>query len=245
MRNIWTIARKEYNHSFISPIAYVFMFVVFITLGVLFFLDVFFASQTPQYVPGIEGLLTLFIFPLMFFGVPALTMRSVADENRSGTLELLLTAPITDMQLIVGKWLGVFLFLLTMTVITLIYPLVLNTMIQPGLDLGIIAANYLGVVLLLASISAVGVAISAFFSNQIASLMASLGMMLILWIVGAPAQLMQGAPQTIIKFLGLPGHFYDTFMNGMIRVDDITYFVSLTILALVIGTYTIESRRWK
>ena len=245
MRNIWTIARREYNHNFISPVAYVFMFVVFITLGVLFFLDVLFASQTPQYVPGVDGLLTLFVFPLMFFGVPALTMRSVADENRSGTLELLMTAPITDMQLIVGKWLGAFLFLLTMTVITLIYPLILNTMIDPGLDLGILAANYLGLVLLLAAISAVGVAISSFFSNQIASLLASLGMMLILWIISAPSQLMQGTASTVIKYLGVPGHFYDTFMTGMIRVDDIAYFVSMTVLALVIGTYAVESRRWK
>jgi ABC-2 type transport system permease protein len=245
MRNIWTIARREYNHYFISPIAYVFMFVVFITLGLLFFMDILYASQNNQYLPNIQGVISLLIFPLMFFGIPALTMRSLSEENRAGTLELLLTAPITDLQLIVGKWLGVLMFLLTIVVITLIYPLILNSIITPGIDRGVLISNYLGLVLLLAAASSVGVTVSCFFSNQIASLLASLGMMIILWIISSPAQLIQGAASDIFKYLSIPSHFYDTFLSGIIRVDDIVYFVGLTILALVIGTYAIESRRWQ
>lgn len=245
MRNIWTIARREYNHYFISPIAYVFMFVVFITMGILFSLDISFASQTSQYIPTTQGLVSLFIFPLMFFGIPALTMRSVSDENRSGTLELLLTAPITDLQLIVGKWLGAFLFLLTVAAITLVYPMILNSLIDPGIDKGLLLSNYVGIVLFLSATSAVGVAISSFFSNQIAALFASMGMMILLWIISSPAQLMQGATGDVVKYLSIPSHFYDTFMNGIIRVDDIAYFISITVLALIIGTYSIEARRWR
>ena len=245
MRNIWTIARREYNQYFTSPIAYVFMFVVFGVMGVLFFIDLSFAIQTPQYVPGIEGLTSLFVFPLMFFGVPAITMRSVSDENRAGTLELLLTAPITDMELIVGKWLGVFMFLTTIAAITLVYPLILNTLIDPGIDKGLLLSNYLGLLLFLASASAMGIAVSSFFTNQIATLFASLGVMILWWIVSAPAQLMQGTTAIVIKYLGVTGHYYDTFLTGVVRIDDIAYFVGLTILALVIGTYSLESRRWK
>lgn len=244
MHNIWILARKEYNHYFISPIAYVFMIVIYVTLGLLFFVDILFASQYTQYIPSIQNLLQLLVFPLLFLGIPALTMRSLSEENKSGTLELLLTSPITDFQLILGKWLGAFLFLCTIVVVTFIYPAILNSLVTPGIDLKVLASGYLGLILFISAATAMGVAISSFTSNQIVSLFASVGSLIIFWIISAPAQVMQGAVGEVLKYLCIPTHFYSTFLTGIIRLDDITYFISFTIIALLIGAARVESRRW-
>jgi ABC-2 type transport system permease protein len=244
MGNIWTIARREYNHYFSSPIAYVFMFVIFVVMGLIFWLDILYTSQSQQYSPFLPQLFNLYIFPLLFIGIPALTMRSLSEEYRSGTLELLMTSPLRDWQLIIGKWFGIFLFLMTMTVVTLVYPAILNSLVTPGIDLKSLATNYLGVTLFISAVSALGVAISSFFSNQIAALFATVGGLLFFYIVSWPAQLVQGATSDILTYLGIPSHF-SNFMTGIIRVDDITFFISLTILSLVIGAAAIESRRWR
>jgi ABC-2 type transport system permease protein len=244
MGNIWTIARREYNHYFISPIAYVFMFVVFLVLGIVFFLDILFTSQAQQYSPFIQYIFQLFIFPLMFIGIPALTMRSLSDEYRSGTLELLMTSPIKDWHLIVGKWFGTFLFLVTITVVTMVYPAILNSLVSPGIDLKALAANYIGIILFLSAVCALGVSISSFFSNQIAALLGTIGALIVFYIINGPARAMSGAGADILNYLSIPFHF-DNFMSGIVRVDDITFFVSLTIIALVIGSAAVESKRWR
>ena len=244
MGNIWTIARREYNHYFSSPIAYVFMFVIFIVMGLIFWLDILYSTQSQQYTPFLQYLYQLYVFPLLFIGIPALTMRSLSEEYRSGTLELLMTSPIRDWQLIIGKWFGIFLFLMTMTVITLIYPAILNSLVTPSIDLKALAANYLGVTLFISAVCALGVSISSFFSNQIAALFATVGGLILFYIINGPARAMQGAGADILNYLSIPYHF-DNFMTGIIRVDDITFFISLTILALVIGAAAVESRRWR
>jgi ABC-2 type transport system permease protein len=171
-------------------------------------------------------------------------MRSLSDEYRSGTLELLMTSPLKDWHLVVGKWMGTFLFLLTMTAITLVYPAILNSLVSPGIDLKSVAANYIGVVLFLSAVCAIGVAISSFFANQIAALFATVGALIVFYLINGPARAMQGAGADILNYLSIPYHF-DNFSTGIVRVDDITFFVSLTILALVIGAAAVESRRWR
>jgi len=244
MGNIWTIARREYNHYFISPIAYVFMVLVFFVLGLVFFLDILFTSQSQQYSPFMQYIFQLLIFPLMFIGIPALTMGSLAEEYRSGTLELLMTSPIKDWHLVVGKWFGTFLFLLTITIVTLVYPAILNSLVSPGIDLKALAANYIGVILFLSAVCALGVCISSLFSNQIAALLATIGALIVFYLINGPARIMPGVGADILNYLAIPYHF-DNFMSGIVRVDDITFFVSLTILTLVIASAAVESKRWR
>jgi ABC-2 type transport system permease protein len=245
MRNIWIIARREYKHYFSNPIAYVLFFVILITLGGFLYLDIFFAVQTQQFVPSLDRTFQLLIFPLLFLTVPAITMRSISEESRSGTLEILLTAPITDLQLIMGKWLGAFLFILSIIAVTLVYPLILNQLISPGIALGQVAAGYLGVILTSAAMCAIGVCISSFFSNQIAAFLGTLGVLLILWIIGAPAQISQTVSAEIMAYLSMPGHFSTTFLVGLIQLDSILYFLSVTALAIYLGSTAIEMRRWR
>ncbi len=245
MRNIWTIAAREYKHFFISPIAYVLMVVIFLVTGGFFFLDIYFAAQTQQFVPSMDRTFQLLVFPLLFLAVPAITMRTISEENRNGTIELLLTAPVTDWQLIIGKWLGSFLFFLTVSGITLIYPVILNRLISPGIDRGMLLSGYLGMILLISAMCAIGVFASSLFSNQIAAFITTLGIIIILWVIGAPAQLMQGTGGDVLRYLSLSDHFYSDFLVGVIQLDAVFYYLSITALGLFLGSVAVESRRWR
>lgn len=245
MRNIWTIASKEYKSFFHSAIAYVIGVVIFLSLGIYFWVLLNYGIQTQSFVPEIPILLDWVIFPLFFLCVPVLTMRTISDENRNGTLELLLTAPVRDWELVVGKWLGTYLFFLSILGLTWIYPLVLNFIVDPGIDQSMLIAVYFGISLITAAITAVGVFISSLFKNPVPSLLASFGMMIILWIIAAPANYTSGFIAELFKYLSVTDHYYNSFYNGIIDLTDTTYYVSLTILALFLGSRVIEARRWK
>jgi len=178
MRNIWTIAKREYKLYFKAPIAYIIAFIILLILGILFYGNLQ-AGMMQGYAPGVEVIMGPLV-TLFLFGVPAITMRLLAEEQRMGTIELLLTAPVRDYELVVGKWLGGWLFLLTIIAVTLIFPFVLNTMVEPGIDQGPLMTGYLGLLLLSAALVAIGVAISALFSNQIAAFFTTLGVLLVL-----------------------------------------------------------------
>ena len=171
-------------------------------------------------------------------------MRLVADENRMGTMELLLTAPVRDWELIVGKWLGGFLFMLTIIAITLIYPLVLNSLETPGIDQGQMMGAYLGLVLVTAAFIALGVGMSSLFSNQITAFFATLGLFVFLWwLIGFPAQYVPSASD-VFTYLDMRGHFFNSLDTGVVNLSDLVYYLSLTALGLFTGTMAIESRRW-
>jgi ABC-2 type transport system permease protein len=244
MRNIWTIAKREFNLLFISPIAYVVMIVFLLTLGIFFYIYLLFAIQNQQYINIMDYVFQLIPFPLMFLAVPAITMRSIAEEKRSGTIEFLLTAPVRDWELIIGKWLGVFLFFLVALGVTLVFPLILNFLVEPGIDIGSVLVGYIGLILLASTMSAIGIAISSLFNNQIASLFATLGIIILFWVIASPAQVMQGTGADILRNLSLTTHLYSTFLAGILDLKDILYYISFTVFALFIGKTAIEIRRW-
>jgi ABC-2 type transport system permease protein len=244
MRNIWTISKRELNLLFISPIAYITMIVFLLTIGIFFYIEISYAIQSQQYIPSMGTSFQLIAFPLLFLAVPAITMRSIAEEKRTGTLEFLLTAPVRDWELIVGKWLGSFFFFLVTLAATLIFPLILNFLIKPGIDLGALATGYLGIILLASAMIAIGIAVSSLFNNQIASLFATLGVIIIFWIISSPAQSMEGVGAEILRNLSLTNHLYETFLAGVLDLKDILYYVSFTVFALFIGKTAVEIRRW-
>jgi ABC-2 type transport system permease protein len=248
MRNIWIIAKREYNHYFISPIAYVVAFMILLTVGIIFAINIFYfiqnAFQSFGQVPDISPITGAFGF-LLVLSIPAITMRLLADEARMGTLELLLTAPLTDFELVAGKWLGGLLFMLTILAVTLIYPLILNGLVSPGIDQQLVMASYLGVILVMASFLALGVGISAIFTNQVAAFFITLSVFVFLWwLIGFPAQVLQGSASEIFRYLDMKTHFYDALNVGNIRLSDLVYFISLIALGLFVGTTAVETRRW-
>jgi ABC-2 type transport system permease protein len=250
MRNIWIIAKREYDHFFISPIAYVVAFLILLTTGIIFAINILYfiqnAFQSFGQTPDIGSITGAFGF-LLVLSIPAITMRLLADEARMGTLELLLTAPVTDFELVAGKWLGGFLFILTILAVTLIYPLILHfVLVSPGIDQQLVISSYLGVILVAASFLALGVGISAVFTNQVAAFFVTLSVFVFLWwLLGFPAQLLQGSGGEVFQYLSMQSHFYESLNVGNIKLSDLVYFFSLIALGLFIGTTAIESRRWR
>jgi ABC-2 type transport system permease protein len=248
MRNIWIIAKREYNHYFISPIAYVVAFMILLTIGIIFAINIFYfmqnAFQTFGQAPDVSPITGAFGF-LLVLSIPALTMRLLADEARMGTLELLLTAPVRDFELVAGKWLGGLLFILTVLAVSLIYPLILNNLVTPGIDQQLVISSYLGVILVAAAFLALGVGISAMFTNQVAALFVTMSVFVLLWwLIGFPAQVLQGSGGELFRYLSMQTHFYEAFNVGNIYLTDVIYFVSLIALGLFMGTTAVEIRRW-
>lgn len=195
--------------------------------------------------PGID----IIIGPMatvFLFASPALTMRLLADEQRMGTLELLLTTPIKDGELVVGKWLGAFLFLLTIIAVTLVFPIVLNKLTNPGIDQGAMISAYAAIILLTAVFLSIGTAMSSFFSNQFAAFFATLAVLIIFWwLIRMPTYIIQNTTvNNILNYLDLNNRF-TTMLTGTMSLSDIVYPISLTALGLFLSASAVEIRRWK
>jgi ABC-2 type transport system permease protein len=247
MRNVWTIASREYKLYFASPVAYLITFIILAVIGAIFFLvDIQFASQ--QGAPIGLDIVFYWIAILLMFFAPIITARLLAEEQRMGTIELLLTAPVRDWELVVGKWLGAFLLMLTIVAFTIVYPLILNRLVSPGIDQGPVITGYLGVVLLCAAFAAVGVAVSAIFTSQIAAWATTLGVLFFLWLVASVlTQLSGGTGPTsqIFGYLNIMDHFNNNLVRGVVDLQDIVFYLSLTALGLFVGTMAVETRRWR
>jgi len=245
MRNIWTIAKREYDNYFNSPLAYVVAFAILLPLGIYFSLIMWVSAQQAMYgggAPESTPINWLFVF-LMIFLSPALTMRLLSDEARMGTLELMLTAPIRDFELVAGKWLGALFFVLSLALLTLIYPIIMNNFVSPGIDWNVILSSYIGLVLICSALLALGVGISAVFTNQFAAFFSTLGLFFFLWfMIGLPASYLQAGGE-VLNYLSLSTHFSQTLNIGTVTLGDITYYLSLTALGLFVGTTAIEIRR--
>ena len=250
MRNIWTIAKREYRHYFITPIAYVVTILILFVIGIVFVNDIgnltVNAMQAYGSTPTIAPITGVFTFMLMLTA-PAITMRLISDETRTGTLELLLTSPVRIYELVVGKRLGALLFVMAVLALTLVYPLILNGLVDPGIDQQVMMAAYLGTILAAAAFLGLGTGISAVFSNQIAALLVTFLVFFSLWwLVGIPTQIIQSSGGlAVFRYLEMPSHFYDSFNMGTLRLADVVYFVSLAALGLFIGTTAVEVRRWR
>ena len=247
MRNIWTIAKREYKIYFSSSLAYIVMLIMLSVIGVIFALNIINPTSNPfglNQAPDISMVTGPMAF-LLVFSAPALTMRLLADEQRMGTLELMLTAPVRDWELVVGKWFGSFLFVLTIIGISFIFPLILNSMVDPGIDQQLMLSSYLGIILVSAAFLSIGVSISAMFSNQFAAFFLSMGLLVILWfLIGIPAQIFFTGGE-IFDYLNMNARFYNSLSQGVINLSDIVYFLSVTALGLFIGSVAVETRRWR
>lgn len=247
MRNIWTIAKREYKIYFSSPLAYIVMLMILSVVGVIFALNVINLTSNP-FGMGPPPDATVVTGPMAFllvFSAPALTMRLLADEQRMGTLELMLTAPVRDWELVIGKWFGSFLFLLTIIGFSLIFPFILNGMVTPGIDQRLMLSSYLGIIMVAAAFLSIGVSISAMFSNQFAAFFLTMAVLVILWfLIGIPAQIFFTGGE-IFDYLNMNTRFYNSLNQGVINLSDIVYFLSITALGLFIGSAAIETRRWR
>jgi ABC-2 type transport system permease protein len=242
MHNIWVIASREFKQYFASPLAYAMAAMLYLILGFLFYVNINFGLQNGQITPDGRIVIGPMITILVFI-TPLITMRLLADEQRMGTLELLLTAPVRDSELVVGKWLGALGFILVLLIPTWVYPLVMNWMTQPGIDQGVLVTAYLGLALLMAAMLGVGTLVSGLFNNPFVAFLATEAALLGLWVVGALGS-GTGTVSDVSGYLGMIDHYYNNFYQGVFQVTDITYYISLTALALFFSAQVIQARRW-
>lgn len=235
MRNTTTIALKEFKSYLASPMAYV-VTGVFLVLTGFFFQS----SPTTYSETSINGFLAYGSILLLLLA-PVLTMRLLAEEKKMGTLELLLTAPVRDSEVIMGKFLGSLGILTTMLALTFYYPILLMWFGDP--DIGPIATGYLGLFLLGCTSLAVGLFASSLTSNQIVAVVIAGGILFALWFIGMAADLLPEALGEVTGYLSLSYHFPD-FVRGVIDTRGIIYYLSITALFLFLAVRSLENSRW-
>ncbi len=244
MRNAWIVARRELGAIFVQPIAYIFAMMMTLIVGLIFSAQIsfpaFVGSAPP---PALDQILNTFCF-LAIFGAPAITMRLLSEEQQMGTIELLMTLPIRDIEVVVGKFLAAFLTYCAVTALTLIYPVILLRFGNP--DIGPLLSSYLGVLLWGAAILGIGVLASAMSENQINAFMLAFGLILVLYLTTIPAQLFAIDPpwSTILNELSLQNHL-NSFLNGLIVAKDVLYYLIITAVSLFAAARILESRRWR
>lgn len=243
MRVAGWIALREWKRYLATPVAYLVFFLFLLVLGWIFNQAVS-ASLFTGFPPGPETIIRPML-TLLVFSIPALTMRLLAEENRMGTLEILLTAPVREWEVVLGKWLGVMGVLTLLLMVTLVYPLLLDRLVVPGIDWGQTWAGYLGLWLICAALSALGVAISGLFRNQVAAFVVTLAVFLAFWMVGMFGRQAQGLWATVIQHLDFSQHFSLGFAQGVVDIKSLVYLLSVTAFGLFLGTFTLESRKWR
>ncbi len=257
MRNALTIAGKELRSYFVSPIAYV-VLTGFLLLGGWFFfnllarfnflLSVYSALQNPEAQMRLN-LNEFVISPLLHnlsvvlvILIPMITMRSFAEEKRSGTYELLMTSPLSITEIVAGKFIAVVTFLLIMIGLTGIYPLILLAYGNP--EVGVMAAGYLGLTLLAVAFATVGLLTSSLTENQIIAAVSCLVVLLLLYVIAWPADTAGPVLGEVLKYLSLTEHFAE-MVRGVIDTKELVYFASVILLALFLTQRSVESVRWR
>jgi ABC-2 type transport system permease protein len=240
---VTAIARRELGALFVSPVGWVVAAVFTFLVSGFGFIGTVLAGQqaTMQGVSNIiTGLLSLIL-------IPVLTMRLIAEERSQGTLELLLTSPVRDWELAVGKWLGAFAFYLLLLATTLVYVVLLAIYVpdKSALDFGLIAATYIGMLLVGAASVAIGVLASALTRNQIIAYVVTLLGLLAIWYTAFLIGFFTTPPLSLF-FDYVAGYYrYQPFSLGQVTLRDTVYFASLAVGALFLTTRLLESRRWR
>jgi ABC-2 type transport system permease protein len=249
MRNALLIARRELGTYFSSPIAYVVTAAFLVFTGLLYIdslsgpfreasLRGWLAGET---LGGVLGESINGAFTLLLLG-PVLTMRLLAEEAKLGTLELLLTSPIRDFEVVTGKFISSMAILGLLLLLTLFYPLLLIVFGNP--DIGPMLSGYLGLVLLGAFFLSVGLFASSLSSSQIASAVVGLVILLMFWFIDEAADFFRGLPESILEFVSPRTHFTD-FARGIIDSESIIYYLALTAIFLFLAVRSLEARRWR
>ena len=236
MQNVLAVARREFVSYFNSPIAYLVVAAYLILSGSLFFPELFLGGQAD--LRGFFGMA-----PLLFcFFTPLFTMRLLAEERSQGTLELLLTMPVTDWQVVVGKYLASMGLIGVLLLLTLPFPISVAAL--GPLDKGATVAAYVGMLLMTGTYAAIGLMASAFTRNQIVAGIVAMFIGFTLFIVGAMIQVMPPWLAPICNAISIQTHFMN-IARGVIDTRDVLYYASVILGCLVVAQTTLESRRWR
>ena len=241
MQHIWTICKREINAFFDSLMAYI-MLVVFLGISGLFTWlfggnDIFFVGQASL------GSFFGVAFWTLFFFIPAVTMRMVAEEERAGTLELLATKPLSHFQIVAGKWLAAWLLIAVSLALTLPYYLTVASL--GPIDHGATVSGYLALLFVSAVYTSIGIFASSLTSNQIVAFIGSLFIAIFFHLLfGQMTTILPDFMADVVEFMSLNQH-YQTMARGVIGISNIVYLVSLTLLGFLFASVSLKRRAWK
>jgi len=259
MRKSLAIFKREMRSYFVSPVAYV-VLAVFLGLAGYFFYSqlatfirysLISMQQAMAYRMSIppmnvnEWVIRPFFYNLSIitlFLIPMITMKLVAEEKKTGTIELLLTSPVTDFQFAFGKFLAGFTLYAIMIGSTVLHFIVLFKYGQP--DIGPVISGYLGLLLSGAALLALGLLISSFTENQIVAAAVSFGLFLILWIISWAADFAGPGLGGVLSYLSIITHFED-FSKGVVDSKDVIFYLSFALGGLILTVKSVEARKWR
>ena len=233
MNETWTLTQRELRAYFDGPAAYVVLSVFLAITGWFFANPLFLANEA-----SLRNMFSIASFVFLFF-IPALTMSTFAEERRAGTLELLLTFPIRDWQVILGKLLSVALLLVVAISLTLVY--VISLMFLGDLDLGATVGGYLGLFLLGISYGAIGICASSLTRNQIVAFILGFGTIFAFWLFDKVVDFVPNWLGFFLQYLSTDYHFTN-LMRGVIDSRDVLFYLSLTAAAFLITMYNLAKR---
>jgi ABC-2 type transport system permease protein len=236
MRNVWAVAVRELRSYFLSPLAYVVIALFLALSGYLFALIL--ANGREASLRGLVQNVSV----LYLFIVPAISMRLLAEEQRTGTVELLLTNPVQEWEIVTGKFLSSVLLVLVMLALTLLFPLFLFIFGSP--DKGPIVTGYLGIFLQAAAFLSVGLWASSLTQNQIVAAIVAFALLLILWLSDNLGQFLGGTVGSIVSYTSVINHF-QSFPQGVIQSNDVIYYLTLVLAGIVLSTLSLQSRRYR
>jgi ABC-2 type transport system permease protein len=254
MTNVLAIAQKELRSYFASPIAYIVIGIWALLYGYFYAsLLQFFVRQSMQMSQfggqqpvNINEQMIRLLFQnvtiLVLFLMPGITMRSYSEEKRSGTIELLLTSPVTDWQIILGKFFGALALYTAMLAVTLIHIGVLFIYGNP--EWKPIATTYLGLLLFGGCFISVGLLISSLTKNQIVAFTASFGVFLLLWIIDWMGSFAGPTINSLLTYLSVINHLED-FTKGVLDTSHLIYYVSFITFGLFLTAKSVDTERWR
>jgi ABC-2 type transport system permease protein len=247
MRKPWAIVRRELIATFSSPLAYVVMTAFLLMQGYIFYLIVSFLNnpQTPAMTPlrlFFGG--TIFFWLFLLFVVPVITMRLIAEERRSGTIEVLLTSPLTEYQVVIGKFLAALAFYVALWLPTVLYVLILRR--HSEIDLGPVVAGYIGVLLLGFLFVAVGTLASTLTDNQLIAAIIAFAAMVLLFSIGLVEQLLISTSflKDALAYMNLWTQM-DDFAKGIVDTRHVVYQLSAGALFLFLAAKSLEVKKWR
>lgn len=259
MKGIIAVYRREVGSYFVSPIAYIVVGLFLLVCGWFFYsiLTYFIAqSVTAQMrsqmgappamdVPGLV-LQNFFgiVSTIILFLLPMLTMGIYSEERKRGTMELLMTSPLTEFQIVFGKFLASLTLLLVMLAPTLIYQFIMAAYAEPGIPWRVLWSGYLGLVLLGAVLMALGAFISSLTESQIIAGVATFAVFLLLWVLDFGARDSGSTWSEIVGYLSILRH-YDDFSRGVIDTANVIFYVSLAAVGVFLTQRSLDSIRWR
>ena len=241
MSKVATVFRKEFRQYFDSPIAYIFITVFLVINSWLFFRMFFLVNQA-----SVRPLFTFIPWIFLFF-VPAITMRLWAEEKKSGTMEVLMTFPLKDWEVVLGKYFASLTFLVIALLLTFSLPITTWIAAEKGvsMEIGPILTSYLGAILLGGAFLAIGIWVSSLTENQIIAFIIAVAVSFILMIAGERIVTMYvpSALVGFVEYLGLNRHF-NSIARGVIDTRDLIYYFSVIGFFLYMTVRSVESRKW-